>query len=191
MLNSLHKLFSAASCPRTRGFAWALLLLGLGAQPLQGEISKEYQIKAAFLYNFTKFVEWPQGSFADKSSPIVIGVVGRNPFGDTLETIVRDRTVNHRAIVVKLIDQADEVHGIHLLFVPEGEETHLPPAVWQRVAIIAVGESADFAALGGTIIFTLEGDKVRFEINQETSERAGLSISAQLLKLATVVRRKD
>lgn len=168
-------------------------LLCLGGLPTRGadaDVSKEYQVKAAFLYNFTKFVEWPRERFADATSPIVIGVLGRNPFGDVLGKIVQGRTVNGRALQVRLIARADELAAVHLLFVPAGEEDRLPAAAWQNAAVVAVGESADFAAHGGTIIFTREADKVCFAINLASAGRAGLKISAQLLKLATDVRRK-
>jgi hypothetical protein len=173
-----------------RGLLACACWLSLLGGTARADVSKEYQVKAAFLYNFTKFVEWPPARFADDTSPIVIGVLGRNPFGDELEKIVKDRNVKRRAIVVKLVSTADDVLTVHLLFVPAGEETRLPPRVWQNAAIVAVGESEDFAALGGTITFTREAAKVRFEINIAPAERSGLKISSQLQKLATVVRRQ-
>jgi hypothetical protein len=168
-----------------------LALLGLSAIALRADISKEYQIKAAFLYNFTKFVYWPPECFASATSPIVIGVLGQNPFGDELKKIVKDRTVNGRAILVTLIHTANEVPSVHLLFVPAGEETRLAPIAWQNAAVVVVGESERFAALGGTISFTREADKVRFAINLDSAGRARLKISAQLLKLATDVQHKS
>jgi hypothetical protein len=173
---------------RTWWRGWALL--GLAALPLRAEVSKENQLKAAFLYNFTKFVEWPARRFADENSPIVIGLLGRNPFEGELATIVHGRTVNGRPIQVKLIHTADEVSAVHLLFVPAGEESLLPAAAWQKVAIVAVGESERFAAQGGTIVFTRERDKLRFEINMTAAERDGLRISSQLQKLAAAVVRR-
>ena len=172
--------------------AWwgALLLVGWSALPLHAEVSKEYQLKAAFLFNFTKFVEWPATCFADEKSPIVIGVFGRNPFEVELENIVKGRAVNGRAIVVKFVTTAAEVRAVHLLFVPAGEETRVPVVAWQDVPLVAVGESTAFAALGGTITFLQQGDKVRFAINLELADRTGLKISAQLLKLAASVQRK-
>ena len=146
-----------------RGGGW-FALLGLfclggpAAFGVEAEVSKEYQVKAAFLYNFTKFIEWPRERFAGESSPIVIGVLAVNPFGDELEKIVQGRTVNGRAIQVKPVRTAEEALAVHLLFVPAGEETRLPAATWRNAAIVAVGESDEFAALGGTITFTHAGD---------------------------------
>jgi hypothetical protein len=167
-----------------------LVLLGLATLPLQAEVPKEYQVKAAFLYNFTRFVEWPAGRFADDASPIVIGVLGQNPFGDELEKAIAGRTVNGRSIMAKSVTAAEEISGVHILFVPAGAENRVPAAVWQNTGILTVGETEAFAAPGGTITFVREGDKVRFAINLGSAERSGLKLSAQLLKLATAVRRK-
>ncbi len=177
---------------RGRRPAWwlGLVLLGLCALPLRADVPKEYQLKAAFLYNFTKFIEWPPARFADANSPIVIGVLGENPFGGELEKIVRGRTVNGRAILVRTVNNAGEGSAVHLLFVPAGEEPRLPEVAPPAAAIVTIGESRDFAALGGMITFTRVDDKLRFEINMAAAERRRLKINAQLQKLATVVRHQ-
>lgn len=155
------------------------------------EISKEYQVKAAFLYNFTKFIEWPASRFPTDTSPFVIAVLGRNPFGEELTAIVRDRKVHGRGYVVKIIDSLDEAASAHLLFVGAGEEELLADklASLQKAGVLTVGESPRFIAVGGIVNFTLETDKVRFQINQQAGEQAGLKMSAQLLKLAVIVRK--
>ena len=177
---------------RLRGLPTALgLCCLLAARALwgaEGTVSKEQQLKAAFLYNFTKFIEWPPSRFADGNSPIVVGVLGRNSFSDELEKIVKDRTVNGRAITVRVVTEAAEVPAVHLLFIPAAEETRLPPAAWQQATV--VGESEALAARGSTITFVQAGGKVRFEINIAAAERSGVKISAQLQKLATAVRRE-
>lgn len=167
------------------------MLAGWGALPLRAEVSKEYQLKAAFLFNFTRFIEWPADRFTGEGSPIVIGVFGHNPFDVELENMVKGRTVNGRTLVVRSVATAEAARSVHLLFVPAGEENRLPLAAWQGLAIVAVGESDAFAASGGTITFMTQGDKVRFNINLATAERDHVKISAQLLKLAAVVRRKS
>ena len=172
-----------------------LVLLGLltlggpaifGAAPV---ISKEYQIKAAFLYNFTKFVQWPPERFANENSPIVIAVLGQNPFDDELDKLVRDRLVNGRAISVRYIETAADIPAAHIVFVAAGTETRLEAGLFGEPGVLTVGESADFAARGGIIRFTLLDEKVRFEINQGSAEKAGLKLSGQLLKLATIIRK--
>ncbi|MEO5959388.1 MAG: YfiR family protein, partial [Opitutaceae bacterium] len=97
--------------------------------------------------------------------------------------------VNGRPLVVKLVTTAEEISTVHLLFLPAGEETRVPAGAWKDVAIVAVGESPASTALGATITFVQVGDKVRFEVNLATAESGGVKISAQLLKLATAVRR--
>ncbi|MDB6127898.1 MAG: YfiR family protein [Verrucomicrobia bacterium] len=165
-----------------------LFLLAVGV-PLHAEISKEYQVKAAFVYNFTKFVEWPPGHFGDDQRPIVIAVLGKNPFGDELEKILRGRKVAGRDLAVKILESPESADSADVLFVCDGEEKHLG-ALWPRLlaaGVLTTGESADFGERG-MITFLLEGEKVRFEVNLVPVEQARLKLSAQLLKLATIVR---
>ena len=180
---------------RTLGWcvlAAVLCLDGPMAQGANEPVSREYQLKAAYLFNFTKFVAWPGPRFEDASSPIVIGVLGRNPFGDELDKIVRGRTVDGRAIRVILVTNADELRTAHVLFVPASEETRpeLAAAVAQHLPVLTAGESDTFTRDGGIITFTQADDKLRFTIRLAAAERAGLKISAQLLKLATAVDRQ-
>jgi hypothetical protein len=173
-----------------------LALIGLplnaaGADAASGGPAREYEIKAAFLYNFTKFIEWPAHSFADAGAPIVIGVLGDSPCTEALQRLVKDRKVNGRAIVVRRIASGQEAQATHLLFVGSEQEAQfagLQPAI-ELLPILTVGETPGFPILGGAIEFVPQGDKLRFEINIGVAERAGLKISAQLQKLATVIRR--
>jgi len=167
-----------------------LALVSLFFLPVsRADISKEYQLKAAFLYNFTKFVEWPSRCFANATSPITISILGDNPFAEELETAVRGRRVNGRPVVVKVIDSIAQADDAQVLFVAAKNEARLGGTLGalQQTGVLTVGESRQFAAMGGIITFTLQTDKVRFQINQPASEQAGLRINAQLLKLATVV----
>jgi len=173
-----------------------LSLLFLGSPEACGadaEVSKEYQIKAAFLYNFTKFVEWPASRFADGSSPIVIAVLGENPFGDELAKLVKGRRVNGREIAIKSITDPSEAGAVHVLFICARNDRQLGPVLAQLRSggVLTVGESDAFASAGGIITFNLVEDKVRFEINQSAGEQAGLKISSQLLKLAVPARLKN
>jgi hypothetical protein len=153
--------------------------------------AREYEIKAAFLYNFTKFVDWPAQSFANADTPIVIGVLGDSPCVQALERLVKDRKVNGRPIVVRRIASAAEAKVTQMLFVGSAQEEQfagMEPAI-ASLPVLTVGESPGFATLGGAIDFVPQGDNIRFEINIGVAERAGLKISAQLQKLATAVRR--
>jgi YfiR/HmsC-like len=154
-------------------------------------VSKEYQIKAAFVYNFTKFVEWPERSFADASSPIVIGAFCPQPVSAELERVVRDRKVNGRSVVVKKLDAAEEARSTHVLFICASQEAQIAniESAISGLPVVTVGESARFVEAGGMIYLVREDDKVRFEINMQPAERRGVKVSAQLQKLARLVRR--
>ncbi len=157
----------------------------------RADVTKEYKIKAAFLYNFTKFVEWSPDRFPDGGAPIVIGVLGENPFGDELAAAVHDRKVNGRCIVIRSIRSPEDAQQAHVVFVTEGEERRFETMLLAKTdGVLTVGESRRFAAIGGAITFVAVEDKVRFEINMAAAEAAGLKISAQLQKLAVVVRKK-
>lgn len=172
-------------------FAAMLLLVAGGNSACAADVPKEYKIKAAFLYNFTKFVEWSQDRFADGGAPIVIAILGENPFGDELAASVRDRKVNGRCIVIRIIRSPEDAQQAHVVFVTDGEERRFETMLLGKTdGVLTVGESRRFAAIGGTITFVAVEDKVRFEINMAAADAAGLKISAQLQKLAVVVRKR-
>ncbi len=149
-------------------------------------VSREYQIKAAFLYNFTKFVEWPPRRFPTPESPIVIGILDDSRFGAEVATIVKNRKVNNRPIEIRIVATAADVASVHVLFAGAGKEAQMAAmsGPLQTQSVLTVGESPSFAASGGIIDFIVEGHKVRFSINAVLGEKAGLRFSAQLLKLA-------
>jgi hypothetical protein len=158
---------------------------------LRAEPAREYQVKAAFLYNFTKFIEWPADCFDSASSPIVIAILGHDPFGGELEKVVRGRTVAGRPIRLVSLEPADldaaPPPKYHVLFVPAGEESLLRRFAENHPSrgVLTVGETDRFAAAGGIITFVVIHDRVHFEIDRDRAAAAGVSISAQLQKLAT------
>ena len=170
-----------------------LILLGAALQLLaQAPAFDEYQVKAAFLYNFAKFVEWPPGTFASSNEPIGICIVGQNPFGSTLENMVQGKKVGDRTFAVRHLADTQQAKGCQILFIGVGE--------WKRVRalletltkapILTVGETDDFTSLGGVIAFQLEGPRVRIQIALESAERAKLRISSKLLSLAAIAKRQ-
>ena len=169
-----------------------MLVCSLLACGARAEISKEYQLKAAFLYNFAKFVEWPQQRFTSDNEPLVIGVFGKNPFGTELENIVRGRKINNHEIVVREINTIEEAKSAHILFFSAAEDKNSGKVLdaLRGSGVLTVGETQNFASQAGMIQFLLDGDKLRFEINVDAAEQDGLKISAQLLKLASSVRKK-
>ncbi len=175
---------------RTLALAAVLsVCMGFAAEP----VSKEYQLKAAFIYNFTKFVDWPAQRSGSKDLPFTIGVFGKNPFGDELNKLAQGRSVNGRPMIIKNITSTNEAVSVDLLFVSSGQEELLGKLLVaiQGAGVLTIGESKAFADHGGIINFVTEADKIRFEINLDEAERGGLKLRAQLLNLAKNVRRKS
>ena len=146
--------------------------------------TSEYEVKAAFLYNFGKFVEWPESA----SGPIRICIVGDDPFGNNLEETVRGKTISGQPIEIKRLNREESPRGCQIAFISAAERK--PRAVLdllQGASTLTVGESPNFAKDGGIINFVLEDNKVHFEINSGAAERARLKISSKLLSLARIV----
>ena len=160
---------------------WRVLLLVLSAAVAlhAQEVSLEYQLKAAYLLNFVKFVEWPSGA---GSGPLVICVAGRNPFGAALAETLRDEFVSDRMLAARVIAMPES--GCHVLFLPHG----VAPTTYLRAArdspTLTVGESPEFIAEGGIVNFIVDQGKIRFQISPDAAERAELRISSHLLRLA-------
>lgn len=163
--------------------------LWLGGQAAAAEVAKEYQIKAAFLYNIARYVEWPKSRFETAESPLTVGVLGTNPFGGELEQVTRGRRIGEHPIVIVPVSSPLEQSRVHVLFVSADGERLLAPG--PLPGVLTVGESERFAGLGGLITFISEAQKVRFMVNLDAANAAGLKISSQLLKLASVVRRRE
>ena len=177
---------------RLRTLLCAVLLTVAAASSLAQEARiSETQIKAAFLYNFTKFVEWPADVFADADDPIVIGILGESPLADALSTIVENRKVNGRPIAVVNVGTPNDIERLQMLFVGKDQDQSVAALLTLvgEDSILTIGETTAFAAEDGAIVFVRESGKLRFEINMTAAERARLKISAELQKLATVVKR--
>ena len=161
----------------------AVLLCAGSAVASAQDAGLEYRVKAAYLFNFTKFIEWPNGAFVGgRSFSFSICVAGRNPFGPALNTTLVGETAAGLPLAARVVN-AGGAAGCHVLFVPAG----VPAASYLRAVdtlpVLTVGESPDFLAQGGIINFVLDGRRVRFEINQTAAERAQLRISSRLLQL--------
>jgi len=171
------------------GIVLAAMLISGGAPSLaRGETAPEYVVKAAFLYNFAKFVEWPAESFAGPASPIVLFVFGADPFGDALKSL-KGKTANGRPIVVRYAANLGELERCHLLFV-SASSTALLPKILQATKgwnALTVGDVDGFAQDGGTINLLNEEQRIGIEINMEAAQRSRLKISSKLLALAKIV----
>lgn len=150
----------------------------------------EYQVKAAFLYNFAKFVEWPAGAFETAQAPFLVCVLGADPFGTDLERTLKNEKIGGREINVRRIKRVQEREGCHILFVSKSERDSLPQILGalKNAAVLTVSEFDSFTQLGGMINLYVEDRRIRFEINVAPAENAGLKISSKLLKLAKVTR---
>ena len=146
----------------------------------------EYQIKAAFLYNFAKFVEWPSAAFDDPAAPIVIGILGDNPFHDDLANTIRGKKIDEHPLAVKELHSLSETTNCHILFISTSEKKRLPEilAGLKGTSVLTVGEMDRFTETGGMINFVLEKTKIRFQINSDAANTGRLKISSKLLNLA-------
>lgn len=155
----------------------------------QDQPAQEYEIKAAFLYNFTKFVEWPPEAFSDDSAPMVIAVLGPDPFGSMLDEIVADKHAGGRPLVIRRFERSSELTACHVVFVSSrtADEFSRQVRTPARRHMLTVGETDGFAETGGVVQFVTEKRKVRFRINPAAANKAGLKVSSRLLNLAEVV----
>jgi hypothetical protein len=162
-----------------------------GGRPVSAQSNplSEYQIKAAFLFHFGQFVEWPPEALKDADSPLTYCTIGEDPFHGSLEVALSGKTIGARVLRVQHFRQPQELQGCQVLFIGAGEKK-LIPAILAGVkgdSVLTVGESEHFVQDGGMIGFSLEENKVRFEINLEAAQKAKFRISSRLLALAKSV----
>lgn len=172
-------------------FLSVLLLAGLSGDA-NAQHQLEYKIKAAFLYNFAKFVEWPNLKDLDPSLPFIVGVLGDDPFGPELEAI-RKKNIRGRRILIKHFETIDDVFACHILFI-SFKDSNLVKEALKKIRekqILTIGETEGFAKSGGTIGFVEKQNKIHFEINRKSAASVGLSISSKLLKLAIIVETEE
>jgi hypothetical protein len=166
-----------------------LALVCLFAPPLRAE--SEYDVKAAFLFKFTKFVEWPATAFSGPEAPFVIGIVGYDPFEGGLDRLIEGNTTGNRRLEVRHINATDAaaLRACQMIFVGAQEQRRLPGilAAVQSRPVLVVGESEGFASAGGMFGFALRESRIGIEINSAAARQARLKISSQLLNLAKLV----
>lgn len=172
-------------------FPWLVvagLFAGVLSSPAQTVPSKEYQVKAVFLFNFAQFVEWPTNAFSVSNAPLVIGVLGDDPFGSFLDETVRGETVNGHPLVIQRYQQSDEIKDCHILFISRSEAGRFESilAGLKNRAILTVGDVEGFAQRGGMVRFVTD-KKIRLRINLEVAKAAGLTISSKLLRPSEIV----
>ena len=157
--------------------------------PVRAQTSREYDVKAALLLNFARFIEWPESAFAGPRAPIEICVFAPSPFGDVLDRTLHSETVGERSLSAREVSSAPESGGCHVLFIPAGAETRAGGLLKSGPHTVTVGESPRFAQMGGAVTFVLEGGRVRFHVNLRPVEERGVRISARMLHVASRVDR--
>lgn len=152
-----------------------------------GKLS-ETEVKASYLYNFAKYVDWPAASFARDNTPLTICIIGKSPLNDVIESLA-GKTVRNRRMVVRQFSRLEDLNECHILFISAEAKTSLTQILTSIAprSILTVSDSKGFAAAGGVIEFVPVGDKIRFEINGRAAQRVNIRISSHLLRLATTV----
>ena len=168
----------------------ALALISfIGTAQAAQDSPSEYELKAAFVYNFAKFVDWPPKVYSGPQSPFSICILGTDPFGSVIDDTLRDKTVADHPVVVRRDKDATAARHCQIVFVSASEKHHLPDvlASLKGANVLVIGDVDGFAAAGGAIELTLQDSRIRFAINPGAADGAGLKISSQLLALATIV----
>lgn len=177
---------------------WTILVLACvfeftGAQVVaapfpQQNTAEEYKVKAVFLFHFAQFVDWPADNFPGERAPLVIGVLGEDPFGVYLDQVVAGEVINDRPLEVRRFSRPEDVTNCHILFVNGEGQVQLRSLlkVIENRAVLTVGDSPAFIRAGGMIRFFSQNSKVRLQINPEAARASGLTISSKLLRLADI-----
>lgn len=154
-----------------------------------GAVYAEYEVKAAFLYNFTKFVEWPDEAFSSAASPLRIGVLGEDPFDSLLEETMANKTAGGRRVEFERSQDAAALKDCHMVFISRSEQGRIEEIleVFEDASVLTVGDTEGFAHHGVVINLIEEKHKIGFEINLPKAREANLKLSSRLLELATVI----
>ena len=171
----------------------SLLFCGILMLSAQTPSTREYQLKAVFILNFTQFVEWPSSSFSSAQSPLIIGVLGKDPFGNYLEDVLSNEKINGHALVAHRYNSVAEIEkDCHLLYVNLSENTKNEKTIasLKGHSILTVSDDPNFLKQGGMIRFYTKENKIQLQINPEAAKSENLIISSKLLRLAEIVTPK-
>jgi uncharacterized protein DUF4154 len=159
----------------------------------QSAPTREYQVKAVFLFNFTQFVDWPPAAFPEDTASLVIGVLGDDPFGPYLDDIVRGEQVNNRRLTVRRYRRPEDVRACQVLFISRSEDKNLDKALAavRGSDVLTVSDADAFASRGGMIQLATENGKIRLKINVDAARASSLTISSKLLRSADIVASRD
>lgn len=176
----------------TMVIVWALLI-----QPQSttaDEQSREHLLKAGFIYNFTKFIKWPDGASQPmKSGGTILCVAGEDPFGETLDQLSEKLESKGKRLLIRRQPTNETLNSCHILFISQSEKSRLREIIEkaERRPILLIGETPGYAQNGVMINFYIEGNRIKFEINKQALERRGLKVSSELLDLARIIEGND
>jgi hypothetical protein len=168
------------------------LLLAVCAAAIGGaekpQTPGEYDVKAAFLYTFAQFTDWPAEAFAGPNTPLIIGIVGEDPFGRILDDTMKGEAIHGRPTLIRRFQRGEDFGSCHVLFVGSSERRQLAQilAALKGSSALTISDIDRFAYFGGIVTLSMEGARVRFEINLRAAEQARLKFSSKLLKLAKI-----
>jgi len=189
----MAKVICMRGVARLAALAVATVLPGTPRLEAQGSKPAEYQVKAAYLYNFGRFVAWPSKIAPSRGESFAVCVLGADPFGPALDATVTGETIHGAKVVARRISTPQDALTCSVLFISLSEDNRLRLteilAVLDRASVLTVSDLPEFAQRGGMVQFLLDGNRVRFEVNVPAAERAGLNLSSELLKLAVRVKR--
>jgi hypothetical protein len=192
-----EKLRSAVRSGMRISLVW-LQLAFVGSAPLFSVLSQAqapkanaYQVQAAYLYNFGKFVKWPAVAPSNQSGTFTICVLDGDPFGETLQSTLAGESVGGKPVVIKRLSKPEDAVVCHILFISSAQEKNLPGILTaiDQTSVLTVSDMPDFSRRGGMIQFVLEGNRIRFEINLESAEKSHLMFASELLKVAEAVKK--
>jgi hypothetical protein len=160
------------------------LLVPFASRLFAADALLEYQVKAVCVLNAARFVSWPSSAFANTDAPLVIGILGDNPFGSALQNVVAGETVHERRIVVRRVS-LEEAATVHVLFISNSQRDHLAEILRKvgSASVLTISEIENFTQNGGMVSLTLIRGKIRFDANPDTAGRAQLKIDSQFLLL--------
>lgn len=174
---------------RAPGLLLAAWFFAGGLTLAHGQVSREYDLKAVFLYNLASFVDWPPSAFPSPEAPFVIAVVGEDPFGRVLDEVVANEQVGRHPLVVRRVRRHEEVGGCHVLFIGKSEAWRVRDVLRrvQGAPVLTVGDLPGFVEAGGMVGFATQANHLRLYVNRQAINAAALGISSKLLEVAQVV----
>ena len=183
---SLHNAFTFF-LKRSIAFAFLSLCIIVNVDLHAQTPTKEYQVKAVFLFNFSQFVKWPPAAFSNSNAPFIIGIVGHDPFGSYIdETVAGEKMMGHPIKILRC-ENKEDIKDCHILFIDDNESEREVISTLDNRSVLTVSDEADFAKHGGMIRFFTENNKIRLEINISAAKAAKLEISSKLLRVAQIV----